>query len=69
MKQAIIAASQHPQVKAVCATLVTEITQLGFRGIYDRFMDALANKIAVQMYELEKQEQYEEKANGIRLRH
>lgn len=56
MKQLIVAATQHPQVKAICATVVAEVTHLGVKGSYDRFMDALAHKIAVYMHELEKQE-------------
>jgi hypothetical protein len=56
MKQLIVLASQHPQIKAVCATIVAEATHLGVKGSYDYFMDMLAHKIAVYMHELEKQE-------------
>lgn len=64
MKQTLIKVSSSPQVKAACTTVLTELTQHGVKKLYNRFMDALAYKIAVQMHKLEQREKTGE-INGI----
>jgi hypothetical protein len=53
----LIQASRNPHAKAAAAVVLTEVTTYGVAGLYNRFMDNLAYKIAVTIHTLEKEEQ------------